>query len=77
MYMLYIDKCRYEMQEQKVPVWYTGIYRLISSTGDTHEMNAYNASVRQPVSLSELLHSRSGGSILMKFGMGLCHWRLP
>jgi hypothetical protein len=24
--ILYIDKCRYEIQEQKeVPVWYTGI----------------------------------------------------
>jgi hypothetical protein len=31
---LYTDKCRYEIQEQReVPVWYTGIYRPISSTG--------------------------------------------
>jgi hypothetical protein len=31
--IVYIDKCRYEIQEQKeVPVWYTGIYRPISST---------------------------------------------
>jgi hypothetical protein len=31
--MVYIDKCRYEIQEQKeVPVWYTGIERPISST---------------------------------------------
>jgi hypothetical protein len=29
-----IDKCRYEIQEQKeVSVWYTVIYRPISSTG--------------------------------------------
>jgi hypothetical protein len=27
-----IDKCRYEIHEQKDPVWYTGIYRPISST---------------------------------------------
>jgi hypothetical protein len=26
------NECRYEIQEQKVPVWYTGIYLLISST---------------------------------------------
>jgi hypothetical protein len=31
--IIHIDKCRYEIQEQKeVPVWYTGIYQLISST---------------------------------------------
>jgi hypothetical protein len=31
---MYVDKCRYEIQEQKeVPVWYTGIYGPISSTG--------------------------------------------
>jgi hypothetical protein len=30
----YIDKRRYETQEQKVvPVWYSGIYRPILSTG--------------------------------------------
>jgi hypothetical protein len=30
---LYIYKCRYETKEQKeVPIWYTGIYRPISST---------------------------------------------
>jgi hypothetical protein len=29
----HVDKCRYEIQEYKeVPVWYTGIYRPISST---------------------------------------------
>jgi hypothetical protein len=29
-----IDKCRYEIQEQKgIPVWYTGIHRPISNTG--------------------------------------------
>jgi hypothetical protein len=32
----HIDNCRYEIQEQKkVPVWHTGIYRPISSTGLT------------------------------------------
>jgi hypothetical protein len=31
---VYIGKCRYENQEQKVPVWYTGIYPPISSTGN-------------------------------------------
>jgi hypothetical protein len=31
---VYIGKCRYEIQEQKVPVWYTGIYPPISSTGN-------------------------------------------
>jgi hypothetical protein len=31
--ILCIDKCRYEIQEQKeVPLWYTGIYQFISST---------------------------------------------
>jgi hypothetical protein len=31
--VLYIDKRRYEIQEHKeVPVWYTDIYRPISST---------------------------------------------
>jgi hypothetical protein len=31
--VVYVDKFRYEIQEQKeVPVWYTGIYRPISST---------------------------------------------
>jgi hypothetical protein len=26
--IVYIDKCRYEIREQKeVPVWYTGMYR--------------------------------------------------
>jgi hypothetical protein len=30
---VYIDKCRYEIQEQNyVPIWYTGIYRPISTT---------------------------------------------
>jgi hypothetical protein len=33
--IVYVDKCRYEVQEQKeVPVWYTGIYRPISSTAE-------------------------------------------
>jgi hypothetical protein len=33
MYILYIDKCRYEIQEQKeVPIWYTGTHRPVSST---------------------------------------------
>jgi hypothetical protein len=32
-YVIYIDKCRYEIQEQKeVPVWYICIYRPTSST---------------------------------------------
>jgi hypothetical protein len=32
--VLYIDRRRYENQEEKeVVVWYTGIYRYISSTG--------------------------------------------
>jgi hypothetical protein len=40
------DKCRHEIQEQKeVPVWYTGIYRPISSTG--HEL--YICTVLNPV----------------------------
>jgi hypothetical protein len=31
---IYINKSRYEIQEQKeFPVWYTGIYNPISSTG--------------------------------------------
>jgi hypothetical protein len=31
--IVYIDKLRYEIQEQKeIPVWYTGIYRSILST---------------------------------------------
>jgi hypothetical protein len=31
--VVYVDKSRYKIQEQKeVPVWYTGIYQLISST---------------------------------------------
>jgi hypothetical protein len=31
--IIYVDKCRYEIREQKeVPVRYTGIYRPISST---------------------------------------------
>jgi hypothetical protein len=35
-----IDKCRYEIQEQKeVPVWYIGTYRPISST-------AYSSSIQ-------------------------------
>jgi hypothetical protein len=34
MYIVYIDKCQYEIQEQKeIPVYYTDIYRPISSTG--------------------------------------------
>jgi hypothetical protein len=34
--IVYIKKCRYEIEEQKeVPVWYTGIYRPISSTDYT------------------------------------------
>jgi hypothetical protein len=33
---MYIDKYRYKIQEQKeVPVWYTGMYRSIYSTGYT------------------------------------------
>jgi hypothetical protein len=32
MNIVYIDKCRCEIQKQKeVPVWYTGIYRSISN----------------------------------------------
>jgi hypothetical protein len=32
--IVYIDKYQHEIQEQKeVPVWYTGIYQSISSTG--------------------------------------------
>jgi hypothetical protein len=40
MYIIYIDKSRYEVQEQKeVSVWYTGIYLHISSTGlDAREL---------------------------------------
>jgi hypothetical protein len=35
--IVYVDKSRYEIQEQKeISVWYAGIYRLISSTG--HKM---------------------------------------
>jgi hypothetical protein len=30
--IIYIDKCRYEIQEQEVSVWYTGIYRPVSSS---------------------------------------------
>jgi hypothetical protein len=30
--MVYTDKHRYEIQVQKVLLWYTGIYRPISST---------------------------------------------
>jgi hypothetical protein len=31
--IVYIDNCRYEIQEQKeVPVWCNGIYRSISRT---------------------------------------------
>jgi hypothetical protein len=31
--IVYIDMCRYEIQEQKyVPVWYTGIFRALLST---------------------------------------------
>jgi hypothetical protein len=31
--IVHIDKCRYEIQEQKeFPVWYTGVYRPIKST---------------------------------------------
>jgi hypothetical protein len=38
--IVYIDKCRYEVQEQKeVPVWYTGIYRSILSTGLKNRIN--------------------------------------
>jgi hypothetical protein len=37
---IYIDKCLYEVQEQKeVPVWYTGIYRSILSTGLKNRIN--------------------------------------
>jgi hypothetical protein len=36
----YIDKCRYETQKQReVPVWYSGIYRSISSTGYSDKQN--------------------------------------
>jgi hypothetical protein len=31
-YILYIDKCRCEIQEQKeVPVWYTGLFRALDT----------------------------------------------
>jgi hypothetical protein len=31
--VVYIDKCRYDIQEEEeLPVWYTGIPRTISST---------------------------------------------
>jgi hypothetical protein len=34
---VHIEKCRYEIQELKdVPVWYTGKYRPISSTGSNY-----------------------------------------
>jgi hypothetical protein len=38
MNIVYIDKSRYEIQEQKeVPVWYTGIYRPISNTDNLYK----------------------------------------
>jgi hypothetical protein len=38
MNVVHIEKCRYEIQELKdVPVWYTGKYRPISSTGSTSD----------------------------------------
>jgi hypothetical protein len=30
--VVYIDKCRYDIQEEELPVWYIGIPRTISST---------------------------------------------
>jgi hypothetical protein len=37
--LTHIDKCRYEIREQKgVPVWYTVIYRPISSTALTYRL---------------------------------------
>jgi hypothetical protein len=36
-YVIYIDKCRHDIQEQKeVPLCYTGIYRPIPSTVSTY-----------------------------------------
>jgi hypothetical protein len=36
---LFTDKYRYEIQEQReVPVWYTGIYRSISSTALSYKL---------------------------------------
>jgi hypothetical protein len=47
--LVYIDKCQYEIQEQKeVPVWYTGIYRPISRT-------AYRLLLRLPNAVVEWL----------------------
>jgi hypothetical protein len=40
---LYIDKSRYDIQEQKeVAVWYIGIYGRVSNTGYTETLNIYN-----------------------------------
>jgi hypothetical protein len=46
--IVYVDKCRYEVQEQKeVPVWYTGIYRPISSSAENHTIFIKNTQLEK------------------------------
>jgi hypothetical protein len=55
--IVYIDKCRYEIQEPKtVPIWYIGIYRPISSMHTTSG-GLYNLclSVERTVKMKNLI----------------------
>jgi hypothetical protein len=68
--ILYTGTCRYEFQEQKgVPVWYTGIYRPISSTASKQflvihvdlmdvstRQNDITSSLHLVLSISQSLH---------------------
>jgi hypothetical protein len=50
MAIVYIDKCRYEIQEQKnVLVWYTSIYQPTSSTTNTQKCMQVNRKNMIPV----------------------------
>jgi hypothetical protein len=50
---VYIEKCRYEIAEQKeVLVWYTGIYRPISSTDYTFMCFIYSEEFDKEIVIS-------------------------
>jgi hypothetical protein len=57
-----IDKCRYEVQEQKeVPIWYAGMYRPIWSTACTVQRH-YRLTIplRQTTAQSSHLKNSNG-----------------
>jgi hypothetical protein len=60
--IVYIDKCRNEIQEQKeVPVWYTGIYPPISSIVLNWFLEMYRKGTKSLALRIQITHNSNGG----------------